>query len=116
MEKNNAVRLWRVEFYSKGVEYIRKLSITLKVVPEAGQIVSRGQTLAEIYVEMESIVKDFYGLLVDLGQGTGVEPIHIDVDNSIRLFQLKRRPVPLKYVERFEFQLDNSEAKEVVSG
>ena len=46
----------------------------------------------------------------------GVEPIHIEVDESIKPVQQKRRPVPLKYVERFEDLLDDLESKGVVSG
>jgi hypothetical protein len=116
--KTDAVKLGIVKFHPEGaVEKVRKLSETeKKTIPEAGQVVSGGMTQSEIDDKMESIVKDFSGLFVGLGRATGVEPIHIEVDESIKPVQQKRRHIPLKYVERFEDLLDDLESKGVVSG
>ena len=55
---------------------------------------------------MKSIVEECSGLFVGLGRATGVEPIHIEIDDSVKPVQQKRRPIPLKYVDRFESLLD----------
>ena len=65
---------------------------------------------------MKSVVQDFSSLFVGRGRAIGVEPILIEVDESIKPIQQKRRVIPLNYVERFETLLDNLMAKGVVSG
>ena len=87
-----------------------------KLIQEVRQIVSENQTQAEIDKEMKSIVDNFSGLLVGLEHAKGVEPIRIEVDESFKLVQQKRRPVSMKYVERFETLSDNLESKGIVSG
>ena len=116
--KTEAVRLGIVEFYPEGAaEFVRKLSETWKKeVPKAGQIVSAGMTQLEIDDKIESIVKEHSGLFEGFGRVTGVDPIHIEVDDSVKPVQQKRRPIPLKYVERFEDLLDDLKSKGVVSG
>ena len=116
--KDDAIKLGIVEFHPEGAtEVVRKLSETLKkAVPDAGQVVSEGMTQSEIDDKMESIVKDFSGLFEGFGRATGVDPIHIEVDESVKPVQQKRRPIPLKYVERFENLLDDLKSKNVVSG
>ena len=83
--KTEAVRLGIVEFYPEGAaEFVRKLSETLKKeVPKAGQIVSAGMTQLEIDDKIESIVKEHSGLFEGFGRVTGVDPIHIEVDELV---------------------------------
>ena len=99
--KKDAETLGIVELRPEGkAESVRKLSQTLKeTVPKDGQIVSGKMTQSQIDTEMESIVGEFKGLFEGFGRATGVEPIHIEVDDSITPVQQKRRPIPLKYVE-----------------
>ena len=90
--KTDGVKLGIVEFRPEGTETVRKLSETYKkAIPEAGHEVSGGLTQLQID-KMESIVKDFSGLFEGLGRATGVEPIHIEVDESVKPVQQKRRP------------------------
>ena len=116
--KTDAVKLGIITFRPEGAaQEVRKLSETMKKnIPEAGQVVSAGMNQSEIDVNMESIVKEFSGLFEGFGRVTGVDPIHIEVDESVKPVQQKRRPIPLKYVERFESLLDDLKSKKVVSG
>ena len=118
LAKTDAVRLGIVEFRSEGAaEEVRKLSETYKkAVPEDGQVVSGGMTQSEIDDKMDSVLKEFSGLFEGFGRAMGVDPIHIEVEELIKPVQQKRRPVPLKYVERFKDLLDDLKSEDVVSG
>ena len=110
--KTDAVKLGIVTFRPEGAaQEVRKLSETLKkTIPEAGQVVSSGMNQLDIDDKMESIAYELSGLFEGFGRVTGVDPIHIEVDESVKPFQQKRRPIPLKYVERFENLLDHKSA------
>ena len=116
--KSDAVKLGIVEFRPDGAaEKVRMLSETLKkTIPMADEIVSAGMSQAEIDDKMEMIANEHKDLFEGFGRITGVDPIHIEVDESIKPVQQKRRPIPLKYVERFEDLLDDLKSKGVVSG
>ena len=86
--KSDAVKLGIIEFWPKGPETVRKLSVTYKeTIPEAGHVISHGLTQLQIEKNMKSIVEDFGGLFVGLGRAIGVEPMHIEVDESIKPIQ-----------------------------
>ena len=114
--RTDAVRLGIIEFHPEGLETIRRLTDTKKKpVPDVNQIVSGGMSQRQIDEKMEGICSEFSGLFVGLGRAQGVDPIHIVVDDSAKPVQKKRRPIPLKYVERFESLLDDLKTQGVVS-
>ena len=55
-------------------------------------------------------------MFLGLGRVTGIDPIHIEIYNSVRQIQHKRMTIPLKYFNRFESVLDKLSIREVVSG
>ena len=85
MGKSDAVKLGIVEFRPEGAaEKVRKLSENLKkTIPIASQVVSAGMSQLEIDDKMEMIIKEHNELFEGFGRITGVDPIHIDVDESI---------------------------------
>ena len=61
----------------------------------------------EIDEKMTDIVDEFKDFFVGLGRAKRVDPIHLEIDETMKLGQQKRRPILLKYVERFESLLDD---------
>ena len=65
---------------------------------------------------METIAAEFPELVSGLGHVTSVDPIQIEIDDSIRPLQQKRRTILLKYVYRLESLLNELSVRGVVSG
>ena len=70
----------------------------------------------KIAQRMKVINDKFPKLFEGIGRATGVDPIHIHIDETVTPVQQKRRPVPLHYVEKLKKLLDQLVEEGVVSG
>ena len=52
-----------------------------------------GRTQEEVDSKMKDLVKEFPKLFTGHGEITGVDPVPIDVDKSVKPVQQKRRPI-----------------------
>ena len=62
-------------------------------------------TQAEIDARMEILLRPFEKVFQGIGRAK-VEPVHIEVDPSVKPVQQKRRPIPLRYVEKFKDHIE----------
>ena len=98
-----AISLGIVKFLPEGCETKRNVTETIKrTMTGPNEVVSGGMKQSEIDDKEKEIVYEFKDLFVGLGRAQGFDPIHIEIDKTVRSVQQKRRPNPLKYVERFE--------------
>ena len=78
-------------------------------------LVSDGQTQNEIDSDMKYIASKYPAVFNGLGRAK-VEPIHIEIDPSVRPVQQKQRRIALKYKERFRKHLEELKAEGVIEG
>ena len=78
-------------------------------------IISGGQTQEEIDLLMTELVKPYQQVFQGIGVAK-VEPVHIEVDNSVKPVQQKRRPIAINYLDRFREHIEELHRAGVVSG
>ena len=69
----------------------------------------------EIDKRMLEITSKYQKMFTGIGRAK-VEPVHIDVDPTVRPIQQKRRPMAIHYVEKFKAHLEELKEAEIVSG
>ena len=79
----------------KNAEEVRNLyETTLESPKTENEVVSEGQTQAEIDEKMNEIKRTFPKVFTDkIGRATKVEPVHVTIDENITPVQQKRRKI-----------------------
>ena len=95
-------------------EGVRQLYDMPRQVPGSG-VVSGGQTQEEIDLLMTELVKPFQQVFQGIGAAK-VEPVHIEVDKTVKPVQQKRRPIAINYLDMFKEHIEELHRAGVVSG
>ena len=103
-----------ININSDGQFTVRQLSTEPKARPTAEGIVSGSQTQAEIDRNMRKLMEQYDSLFQGLGNAT-VEPVHIEVDASVKPVQQKQRPIALQYKQLFKQHIEELQREGVVS-
>ena len=83
-------------------------------VPKEG-IVSGGQTQEEIDKATKDIVDRHPKMFLGLGRAK-VDPVHIDIDKTVKPVRQKRRPVAIHYRQRMKDNLEELKKEGTISG
>ena len=115
----DALALGIVQFNVEGqtraeAEEVRQLFDMPRQVPGPG-VISGGQTQEEIDLLMTELVKPYEQVFQGIGVAK-VEPVHIEVDSSVKPVQQKRRPIAINYLDRFRDHIEELHRAGVVSG
>ena len=76
---------------------------------------STGQGQREIEEQMEQIIRPHEQVFTGIGVAK-VDPVHIEIDKSVKPVQQKRRPIALHYMEKFKEHIEELHKAGVVSG
>ena len=76
---------------------------------------STGQGQREIEEQMEQIIRPHEQVFTGIGVAK-VDPVHIEIDKSVKPVQQKRRPIALHYMEKFKEHIEELHRAGVVSG
>ena len=96
------------------VDGVRQLYDMPRQMPGPG-VISGGQTQEKIDGLMAELLKPHQQLFQGIGVAK-VEPVHIEVDNSVKPVQQKRRAIAIHYLDKFKEHLEELHRAGVVSG
>ena len=94
---------------------VRRLSDERKQKVSSQKVISAGMKQEEINLKIESLVEKYKSVFKGLGRAK-VEPVHIEVDPSVKPVQQKRRTVAFKYQEKFRRHIQELQEVGTVEG
>ena len=116
--ESDAIRLGIVKLDLKGAdtEVVKKIEYTRKTNISQGDIVSGGETQAEIDANMKQLQNEFPDLFTDKTGKCEGPPIKIQVrKGAVPVIQPQRR-IPLHYMDRLEAELKKMLEEDIIEG